>query len=58
MKLSELIINSGHTDRELERLSGVSHTQIWRIKKNKYDPKLSTIDKILKALGKKFGDLD
>lgn len=59
MKLAQFIIDSGHTDRELGKLSNVSHTQVWRIRTLKdLEPKYSTIEKLLKAMNKKWGDLD
>ena len=45
--------NSGNiTQRQLEEMSGIKQPMIARIEKGESDPRLSTVMKILNALGK------
>jgi len=59
--LKRLRIDSGLTQRKLAELVGVSQAHIAKIEKERVDPRLSTVNKILKVLtegeGKKCHDV-
>jgi len=59
--LKRLRVEAGLTQRQLAELVGVSQAHIAKIEKEKVDPRLSTVNKILQVLtrgeGKKCGDV-
>lgn len=59
--LKRLRVEAGLTQRQLAELIGVSQAHIAKIEKENVDPRLSTVNKILRALtegeGKKCGDI-
>ena len=59
--IKRLRIEAGLTQRQLAELIGISQAHIAKIEKETVDPRLSTVNKILKILtkgeGKKCGDV-
>jgi transcriptional regulator with XRE-family HTH domain len=58
MTLSEYIKSSGLSDLAFSKLSGVSHSQINRLKRGMSRPSLDSIDAIFKASGGKVTHAD
>jgi predicted transcriptional regulator len=60
-KLKRLRNEAGLTQRELAKLAGVSQAHIAKIERGRVDPRLSTVNKILRVLttgkGKKCGNI-
>lgn len=49
-ELIKLINDSGLSDLQLSRLTGIHRSNIYKIRNNKIDPKLSTATKIVEAI--------
>jgi transcriptional regulator with XRE-family HTH domain len=56
-ELANIRKKKGFSQRSLAKLSGVGHITIARIETGIFDPRLSTLDKLAKALKVKIADL-
>jgi len=48
--IKKIIKKSGLSDLKMSRLSGVNRSTIFRIRTKDFDPKLSTVNKILEVI--------
>ncbi len=53
INIQKLIKESSLSDLELGRLSDIPRETIWKIRKGKVDPRLSTVNKILEVFDNK-----
>ena len=58
MRLRNIRISKGWTQRDVAELSGVTVETISHIERGKYPPRLETMLKVAKALGVGLGDID
>lgn len=52
--IKELRISRGLTIRGLDRISGVSFTNIGKLERGEYNPSVNVLNKLLEALGAEF----